>query len=150
MVLAFLLSLAAAQTSQETCDALRVATVQQQSRDAIKAQQYALAATQLEEAIKACPGNHSILLDLAQVRAALRDYDASIRAAQQYLVIDPGSILARTLLANAYLMAKRPKEALAESDRVLVTHPDDVIALKVKGNSAYILGDVPTSVAAFI
>ena len=53
-------------------------------------------------------------------------------------------------MANAYLMARRPKEALAESERVLAVHPDEAAALKVQGNSAYLLGDVGKATGAFI
>jgi len=42
------------------------------------------------------------------------------------------------------------KEALAEADAILRDHPEEVAALKIKANAAYLLADVPTAKSTFI
>ena len=53
-------------------------------------------------------------------------------------------------LANAYFMALRLKEALAEAESILHDHPQELAALKIKANAAYLLGDVDTAKSTFI
>src|SRR5438105_8275592 len=114
MILVLLLAMAA-QAQDAECDLVRGAALQEEARNATSQRQYSLAARRLEEAAAACPGNRAVLLTLAETRAAAREYDAAVRAAERYLESDPESVSARNLLAGAYLMARRPREALAEA-----------------------------------
>jgi tetratricopeptide (TPR) repeat protein len=149
MLLAVLLAMAA-QVRDAKCDLIREAALQEEARNAASTRQFALASKRWEEAIAACPGNPSSFLGLAEARAAAKNYDAAIRAAVQYLEREPGSVPGRVLLAGAYLMSRQPKEALAESERVLADHPDEAAALKIRANSAYLLGDTGTAISTFI
>jgi tetratricopeptide (TPR) repeat protein len=149
MLFAVLLAMAA-QVQDAKCDVLREAALQEEARNATSARQFALAAKRWEEVITACPANSSALFALAEVRAAAKEYDAAIRAAIRYLEREPASVPGRILLAGAYLMARQPKEALAESERMLKKHSAEPAALKIKGNSAYLLGDTSTAITTFI
>ena len=71
------------------------------------------------EAFDACPEKPSILLELAQAQVSGRNFDGAIRTSKQYLASNPASTAGRLALANAYLMALKLKEALAEAESIL-------------------------------
>jgi tetratricopeptide (TPR) repeat protein len=135
----------ALQAQERLCEPL-----QRAGRDAMNARQYLRAAEQFGEAFDACPEKRSLLLEQAQAYTSARSLDEAIRTAQRYLSGDAGSIPGRLVLANAYLLAQRVKDALAESEAILRDHPDEPAALKVKANAAYLGGDFPTARDTFI
>ena len=79
-----------------------------------------------------------------------RQYAIAARHLEEAVAACPESTASRVLLAGAYLMARQPKQALAEAERVLKDHPAETAALKVKGNSAYLLGDTGKAIDTFI
>ena len=149
-MVSILLLAMAAQAQDAGCDLVKSAVRQEEARNAMSVGRFTQAAKLLDEAITACPGQRSILLGLAEARVAAREFDAAIRAAVQYLQGDPDSVAGRELLASAYLMDRRPKEALAEAGRILELRPGDAPALKIKGNAAYLLGDTGKAIDTFI
>ena len=86
---------------------------------AMRARDYPLAQQRFTEAFDACPEKPSILLELAQAQVSARNFDDAIRTAKLYLASDPKSTAGRLVLANAYLMALRLKEAMAEAESIL-------------------------------
>jgi tetratricopeptide (TPR) repeat protein len=116
----------------------------------MRTRDYQLAAQRFEQAFDACPEKRPVLLSLAEAQAAGRKFDAAIRSAERYLESDPGSVPGRVILANAYLMAQRTKNALAATEEILRDHPDEPAALKTKANAAYLLGDFATAKDTFI
>ena len=108
---------------------------------AMSTHEYALAGQRYAEAFAACPEKRSLLLGLAQAQISGRKFDEAIRTAGRYLEQYPGSVEGRVILANAYFMAQRLKEAMAESEAILQDHADEPPALKIKANAAYLLGE---------
>ena len=140
----------AAQAQDSLCDRSLSASVEQEARSALRARDYELAARRFQEAFDACPEKRSILLDMAQAQVSGRKFDDAIRSAERYLASDSASVSGRVTLANAYLMARRTKNALAEAEAILRDKPDEPAALKIKGNAAYLLGEFGTAKDTFI
>ncbi len=88
------------------------------------------------------PVNHSQLLDAAQAQISARKFDEAIRTVRLYLESEPGSVAGREILARAYLLSMRVKDALAEAGGILCDDPAEPAALTIKANAAYLLGDV--------
>ena len=116
----------------------------------MRSRSYDVAAKSFEEAIEACPANRELPLDLAQAQASGRHFDRAIQVAQRYVADSRGSIAGRLMLANTYLMAQQPQEALAEAEGILRDHPATSGALKIKGNALYLLGKTGEAVDTFI
>lgn len=144
VVLAMALAIAA-RAQGSLCNRDVSASLEKQAAGAMNARDYQLAAQRFEEALGACPEKRSILLGLADAQVAGRRFDQAIRAAEQYLASDPGSISARVILANAYLMAQRTRNALAAAEEILRSRPDEPAALKIKANAAYLMGEFGTA-----
>ncbi len=149
LLLAFLLAWAA-QAQTVLCDRERSASLAREAQIAMRSRSYDLAAQRLEDAIDACPDNRELLLDLARAQAAGKRFDRAIQVAERYLAGDSGSTAGRLVLANTYLMAQQPQQALAEAERVLRDHPFKPPALKIKGNALYLLGKTGQAVDTFI
>lgn len=132
------------------CNLLRSEEQRRAGAEALRVRQYATARSAYEEALKACPDQRGILLELSRVDLHLRDYPEAIRAAQRYVDSDAGSVEGRLALANAYFMAQQPKEALREAETVLRTDPAQAAALKLKGNAEYLTGRRGDAVATFV
>ena len=109
-----------------------------------------LAVQRFEQASAACPGDRANWLGLAEAQTANRDFAAAIQTAQRYLEGDANSVGGRLVLAGATLMAGRPQAAWTEADRILESHPFEPSALKIKANSAYLLGDASQAIHTFI
>src|SRR4051812_19902039 len=89
------------------------ASLEKEAFAAMSARDYQLAAQRFSEAFDASPKNRSNQLALAQAQVSGRKFDAAIRTAERYLATDPASVPGHVILANAYLMAQRTKDALA-------------------------------------
>ena len=116
----------------------------------MSARQYDVAVQRLGDALAACPSDRQLLLDLAQAHLARRDFGKAISVVQAYLKGEPASVAGREILADAYFMAARLKEALAEADRVLEADAGNTTALEIKGNANYLLGNFSDAKDAFI
>jgi tetratricopeptide (TPR) repeat protein len=149
LVLAAALGIAA-QAQDSLCRPDVSASLEKEARNAMSTREYPLAARRFEEAFDACPDNRQILLGLAQAQVLGRAFDKAIGTAERYLVSDRGSVEGRVILANAYFMAQRPKDALAEAELVLTDHPEQAAALKIRGNAAYLLGEFDKAKNTFI
>ena len=136
--------------SNEPCDRSQIASLRRESREAMSARQYDLAVQRLGDAVAACPSDRKLLLDLAQAHLARKNFDKAITIVQTYLNGEPASVAGQELLANAYFMAGRLKEALAAADRVLEADAGNTIALEIKGNASYLLGNFSDAKDAFI
>jgi tetratricopeptide (TPR) repeat protein len=132
------------------CNASLSGPLEEEALAAMKTRGYRVAAERFAAAFDACPDKRSILLQMAQAQVAARNFDEAIRTAERYLASDRGSVPGRVLLANAYLMAGRLKQALAEADTILRDRPDEATALKIKANAAYLGGDFATARDTFI
>jgi tetratricopeptide (TPR) repeat protein len=86
----------------------------------------------------------------AQGAMSGRQYAAATKRYEDAVAACPGNRSIQLGLAGAYLMDRRPKEALAEAERVLAAAPAESAALKIKGNSAYLLGDTGKAIDTFI
>jgi tetratricopeptide (TPR) repeat protein len=91
----------------------------------------------------------------AEARSAMsaRDYQLAARRFEEAFRACPEkreSVAGRVVLANAYLMAQRFKDARGEAEAVLREHPDEPAALKIKANAAYLSGDFATAKDTFI
>lgn len=140
----------AAQAQDSLCRPSVSASLEKEARNAMSTREYLLAARRFEEAFDACPDSRSILLGLAQAQVLGRQFDKAIRTAKQYLASDWGSVEGRLILANAYFMAQRLKDALAEAERILRDRPEQPAALKIRGNAAYLLGEFDKAKDTFI
>jgi tetratricopeptide (TPR) repeat protein len=132
------------------CNAVQSVSLQRDARNAMAAREYRAAAERFQQAISACPSDRSILLGLARAELARRNFNEAIRATEGYLAGDRGSIEGRLILTEVYFMAGRMKDALAEADQILHDRPDDAGALKLKANSAYLLGDFAKARDTFV
>ncbi len=153
IISAALLCAAAAQPPLETiesCDRSQIISLRRESREAMSARQYDVAVQRLGDARAACPSDRQLLLDLAQAHLARRDFGEAISMVQTYLKGEPTSVAGRVLLADAYFMAGRLKEALAEAGRVLEADAGNTTALEIKGNASYLLGNFSDAKDAFI
>jgi tetratricopeptide (TPR) repeat protein len=130
-----------AQSETDFCDRTQVAALREQSSEAMNARQFDLAAAKLKQAIAVCPLDQQLLLDLAGADIKRRDFDAAIGEAQNYLRGNPRSAAGRVMLADAYFMAGRLKEAQTLSSQILETDAGNSAALKIRANSRYLLGD---------
>lgn len=99
------------------------------------------AAQQLQKAFEACPAQHGVLLDLSDAYTHGRDFAQAIRAAQEFLGIEPKSVTGILVLGNAYFMAARFQEARHQAERALELEPDQPTALKLRGNIEYLVGE---------
>jgi tetratricopeptide (TPR) repeat protein len=115
--------------------------LRQQSAEASNARQYDAAAAKLKQAIAVCPSDQQLLLDLARADIERRDFNAAIADAQSYLSGNPGSLGGRVLLADAYFMAGRLKEAQTLSTQILGADRGNSTALKIRANARYLLND---------
>src|SRR6266851_9006108 len=116
--------LAAAQESEiATCDDSRSASLRDEARRAFQKRQYAEAALQFRQAFEACPLQSALLLELSEAQAHSRHFPEAIRAAQQFLDRQRGSVPGMLALANAYFMAQRFDEARQETALVLKADP---------------------------
>jgi len=139
-----------AQNQEPTCDAQRSAAAESSARAALKSGDAPLAVRWFQQAFDACPDDRRLLLAMAETQIAGRDFENAIRNATLYLQGDRPSLNGRLILAKAYFLTQRLKEALAESDLVLKQDPQEPSALKLKANAAYLLGDAETAKATFI
>lgn len=79
-----------------------------------------------------------------------RQFQVAAAKFQEAVTACPAEPALRVELASAYFMRLRLKEALAEADQVLAANPADAAALKIKGNSTYLLGDSAKAIDTFI
>ena len=133
-----------------TCDSVQSTSLSQDARNAMTAREYRVAAERFQLALKACPSDRSLLLGLARAELSRRNFSEAIRAIEDYLAGDRGSVGGRVMLTEAYFMAGRMKEALAEADGILHDRPDDSAALKLKANAAYLLGNFEQARNTFV
>ncbi len=140
----------AAQAQTPFCNPSLSDPLEQQARQATHVREYSTAAQRFAEAFNACPEKRSILLELAQAQISARNFDEAFRAVNRYLSTDAGSVPGRLVLANAYLMAQRWNDALAEADRILRDSPDNPAAMKIRANAAYLGGDFEAARDTFI
>ena len=124
------------------CDLLKSAQLAQSAHEASQSRKHAIAAQQFRQAYDACPSQHELLLDLAQALTYERSFDEAILAAQQYLEREPQSIQGHLVLGNAYLMAVKLREAEQQAGEVLKLEPANAMALKLRANTEYLLGDM--------
>jgi len=142
---------AAAQESNiPSCDELRSASLREEARRALQKRQYEQAALQLRQAFEACPQQSAVLLDLSDAQAHGRHFPEAIRAAQQFLDRQRGSIPGMLALANAYFMAQRFDEARQQVALVLEADPAQPAALKLRGNIEYLVGEFDRAENTFI
>jgi tetratricopeptide (TPR) repeat protein len=132
------------------CDLIRSETQRQSGQKAFDNKQFAIAAKNFQEAYDACPGQHSILLQLSEADVRRREFALAIRATRQFLELEPGSIEGELVLAKAYFMAQRLPEALQEAENILKSQPAQPAALKLKGNIEYLSGHLEKALDAFI
>jgi tetratricopeptide (TPR) repeat protein len=132
------------------CDRSAFDPLERKGLDAMEAREYPLAEQRFREAFKVCPEKRSILLNLAQAQVSGRNFDDAVRTAKLYLASDSKSTTGRVMLANAYLMSLRLKDALAAANVILQDHPDEAAALKIRANAEYLLGEVGTAKDTFI
>ena len=140
----------AGQAQDRPCNRDSSDVLESEGVTAMRVRDYSLAERRFTEAFDACSENPSILLELAQAQGSRRNFEGAIRTSKQYLASNPSSTAGRLTLANAYFMALRLKEALAEADSILRDHPSESAALKIKANAAYLSNDVETAKATFI
>jgi len=146
-----LASLAAAQESGiATCDDSRSASLRDEARQAFQKRRYEQAALQFRQAFEACPRQSALLLELSDAQAHGRHLPEAIRASQQFLESQPGSMPGRLALANAYFMAQRFDEARQEIALVLKADPVQPAALKLRGNIEYLVGEFDHAEDTFI
>jgi len=88
----------------------------------------------------------------AQARSAMqrRDYRAATEHLREALKVCRDKRMLRLELAQAYLMAQRAQDALEEAEGVLRDDPDEPAALKIKGNAAFLMRDLPLAKDTFI
>jgi tetratricopeptide (TPR) repeat protein len=91
-----------------------------------------------------------VLVELSYAHTRRRDFPSAIGAAEEYLERDPASIPGRLALANALFMGQRLPEARAQTLKILAAEPGNAGALKLKGNSEYLLGDLEQAEQTFI
>jgi tetratricopeptide (TPR) repeat protein len=132
------------------CNLLRSDDQRRAGLEALHVGRYAAARQAFQESFNACPAQHGILLELSRVDVQLKDFAGAIRTAQQLLELEPTSVDGRLALANAYLVAQRPQDALREADAVLKLDPAHATALKLKGNMEYLSGNLDGALAAFV
>ncbi len=140
----------AQQPSDSGCNILDSSALRKNGLAAVEKHQYALAATEFQRALDACPTQHAILLDLAQAYARQRDFAPAIQAAQRFLESEPTSVSGRLELANIYFMAQRFPESLAQCKQVLRLNPDEPAALKLQGNIEYLTGEFEHAESTFV
>jgi tetratricopeptide (TPR) repeat protein len=151
LALSLAVALAIAARAQDSlCRPEVSAAAEREARSAMSAREYRLAEQRFQDAFDACPDNRQILLGLAQAQVLGREFDKAIGTALRYLASDRRSVEGRMILANAYLMSQRPKDALAAAEQVLLDHPEQAEALKIRGNAAYLLGDTGKAKDTFI
>src|SRR4051812_27554229 len=102
----------AGQAQSNVCNRSISEPLESAAAKAVSARAYELAARHFAEAFDACPGKRSILLALAQAQLSGRRFDEAVRTAERYLEGDRGSMEGRVILANAYFMSRRLKDAL--------------------------------------
>jgi tetratricopeptide (TPR) repeat protein len=124
----------------DSCDRAQSALLYSESREALNAHQYDVAERRLREALTVCPSDRRLLFSLAEANLARRDFAEAISNTQAFLEAVPQSIAGRVMLADAYFMAGRLKEALAETEVALRADARNMRALKIKANACYLLG----------
>jgi tetratricopeptide (TPR) repeat protein len=129
------------QPSDGSCDLAHSSSLLVSARSALQGHRYDQAAQQLREAFTACPQQHAILLELSDAHTRRRDFAQAIRAAQEFLHLEPNSVSGTLVLGNAYFMTGRFAEARRQAERVMELEPGQPTALKLKGNIEYVTGD---------
>lgn len=141
---------ASPQSATPTCDLIKSESLHQSAEEAVARKQFATAAAQFQRAYDACPAQHPLLLQLSEVNARQRHFDAAILAAKQFLDLEPGSTAGELALANAYFMAQRLPESLQEVRSILRLQPGEPAALKLRGNIEYLSGHFDEALATFL
>jgi tetratricopeptide (TPR) repeat protein len=129
------------QAQEQVCNSSISEPLEREGSRAMSNRAFDPAAQFFLEAFEACPSKRSILLSLAQAQISGRKFDAAIRTAKLYVDGEKASVEGHLILANAYFMAERLKEALAESEMILRDHPAEAAALKIRANASYLLGE---------
>ena len=132
------------------CNLIQSSERRQAGLEALRGGRYAAAATALQASLDACPGQHTVLLDLSRAHLLARDFPRAIGAAERFVELEPGAVDGRLALANAYLMAQRLQGALREAGAALKTDPAQASALKLKGNVEYLLGQLDNALSTFV
>jgi tetratricopeptide (TPR) repeat protein len=140
----------AQEVADTPCDIPASSSLRRSALAAVEQHHYGAAILQFHSALKACPTQRIILLDLSQAHARNRDFPRAIRAAQDFLLSAPDSVAGRLALANAYFMAQRFPEARTEYERVLKRDPDEISAVQLKGNTEYLTGEFEAAENTFI
>lgn len=78
-----------------------------------------------------------------------RRYGDAVSDFQRALELDPDYRFARFDLGRALIAADRPRDAIAELDRFLTTHPEDLDAWAARGSACLLVGDWPAAERAF-
>lgn len=74
-------------------------------------------------------------------RKALRKFDESVLDFKQAVAIEPTYIAAYVNLANIYMNANRPQEAIGYYNQALAQNPNDANALLNRSKAYYLMGD---------
>jgi tetratricopeptide (TPR) repeat protein len=133
-----------------TCDTARSIALQQSAREALEKHQYEIAMRDFSEALRECPAQRDIIIELSQAQAHLRQFNPAIQSLQAYLKQQPDSIPAQLALANVYFMAQRFAEAKREAEGVLSKEPHNFTAMEIEANVEYLLGNVLAAESRFI
>ncbi|HUJ22285.1 MAG TPA: tetratricopeptide repeat protein [Bryobacteraceae bacterium] len=141
---------AAPQAADGPCDLARSASLREKARSALQGHQYDQAAQEFQEALHACPRQHAILLEVSEAQTHRRDFAEAIRAAQEFLALEPNSLSGSLVLGNAYFMAGRFAEARGVAERVLEREPGHATALKLKGNIQFVTGETARAKDTFM
>ncbi|HET9179051.1 MAG TPA: tetratricopeptide repeat protein [Terriglobia bacterium] len=128
-----------------TCDTVHSLALRQSAQAALDKNQYEIAARDFSEALRECPAQPEIVIELSQAQAHLRQFDVAISSLEAYLKQQPGSVPAQVALANVYFMAQRLAEAKREAEGVLSKDPRNLAAMEIEANAEYLLGNVPAA-----
>ena len=133
-----------------TCDTVHSMALRKSARDALDKHLYEVAEQDFSEALRECPAQRDIVIELSQAQAHLRQFDPAIQSLQAYLKQEPESIPAQLALANVYFMAQRLAEAKREAEGVLSKEPHNFTAMEIEANVEYLLGNVLAAESRFI
>lgn len=135
---------------ETSCDTVQSMALRQSARAALSKNQYEIAAGDFSEALRECPAQTDIVIELSQAQAHLRQFDAAIQSLQAYLKQQPASVPAQLALANVYFMGQRLAEAKREAEGVLGKDPRNLAAMEIAANAEYLLGNVLAAENRFI
>src|SRR5581483_6798210 len=139
-----------AQPAAAPCDLMRSSSLEDEARQEFAHKSYAAAAHGFQDAFDACQTMHALLLEASKAAGAARDYPLAIRAARQFLGLEPNSVEGKIAVANAYFMAQQFPDALQWAEQVLKSSPSDPSALKLKGNIEYLMGRTAAALNTFV